>query len=667
MFKKVILLALVLPAFMLSGAYGLEELLFEDFEVVFSAARMEQPIAESPAAITVITEEQIKQSGAMSIPEVLRQVVGLSVIQVTVGEYQISSRGFDKIPGNKMAYLVDGVPMITYAAYDAPVWDLLPITVEDISRIEVIRGPGSSLYGSNAMLGVINVITKDPADTTGGSVAASAGELGTLRATARYGGVTDNYSYRVGANYLAAEEFGPMPILGVLTDQEIDTASAMMKLDYYTGPESTLSLFTGYSQGDGAVAYETTGYMNTSDFMKLDFGIGYNMPGTDFNLYVKYLDIGAVELLGADIPFEELYAQAEVRRTERIGNHTLIGGIEYSHNAVETGLFDRVPGESDQESLDAVAFYLQDDFRVLDQLLLNASMRYDYNEIAEGHFTTRASAIYLPNDMHSLRFTYGTSYRNPNFIEYFYEANMPHTEATLLMLPPPPGETHWYYSVDGREENDPEVAESYELGYRGSLSENLELGANVFYMKVKDFTALLPTEYWDTSYLVPFIGAAPDVPKVINHINTGEAEQYGGEIELRYRLTDWLGGFVNYTYLEPEETKPFIAERLLCTARNRANAGVNFSFDNGLSANLLVHYSDMTRWPLAGAEEWGAGGKADAYTIVNMRIGYELPVGDNLLELSVHAFNLLDEEHSQYPIESAPLTRKVTGTVAYRF
>ena len=669
MVKKVFILGALLGFIAFSGAYALEELLFEEFEVVYSAARMAQPIAESPAAITVITSEDIRKSGARNIPEVLRQVVGLNVVQTSAVDYHLSARGFELIPGIKMAFLIDGLPMITYSAYDAAAWELAPVTLEDIERIEVIRGPGSSLYGSNAMLGVINIITRDPAEYPGGRVSASAGELGTYLGSVRYGGSTGDLSYRVGADYRTMDEFGKRVIDGELkSPKALDAAMANLKMDYSLDGDSKLSLLGAYSQGDVTLQYESTGYMQANDFRKADLGLSYMRPSTELTLYMKYIDLDSVRVQGLDNPFTELHTRAELRHTKELGKHTLIGGVEASNTATETGLFTSVPDETEKETLSALAAYLQDDFRVTDSLLLNASLRYDYHDIAEGRLTTRGSAVYLLNDRHNLRFTYGTSYRNPNTIEYFYEFLQ---EGDVFGTVPP----ELYQPtvlVSGRDDLDPELAESYELGYRGIISDRLEFLTNVFLMNVEGFVAIMPVGMDPV-----MVGGAPlidpatgmPVPETVymDFVNTGDAESVGAEVEVRYMLTDWLGGFVNYTWVNVYETEFGISERLEATPRNRFNAGLDFNLNHGLSANLFLHYSDETEWPDQWKETLGGGGKSDAYTLVNLRLGYIPPVLDDSLEVSVFAFNLFDEKFSQYPIEHAPLERKVVGTLSYSF
>lgn len=138
-----------------------EELSLEDLleiEVV-TAAKKVQKISEAPAAMYVITEEDIKQSGATTIPDVLRIVPGIDVMEITATDFAINARGFNQEMSNKMLVLIDSRTMY-WDFYGLIAWDSFPIALEEIKRIEIVKGPGSALYGANAFSGVINILTK---------------------------------------------------------------------------------------------------------------------------------------------------------------------------------------------------------------------------------------------------------------------------------------------------------------------------------------------------------------------------------------------------------------------------------------------------------------------------------------------------------------------------
>jgi iron complex outermembrane receptor protein len=174
---------------------SLEELL--SLEVI-SAGKREQLLTEIPTAIHVITAEDIRRSQATTIPDLLRQVPGLLVAQEKTGQWAISIRGFNSTDANKLLVLLDGRTLYS-PVYTGVEWDAHDTLLEDVDRIEIIRGPGASLWGANAVNGVINIITKDAADTQGGRVTYDAGRFERGVLGARYGGSfgSDQAQYRV--------------------------------------------------------------------------------------------------------------------------------------------------------------------------------------------------------------------------------------------------------------------------------------------------------------------------------------------------------------------------------------------------------------------------------------------------------------------------------------
>src|SRR5713101_3464731 len=163
---------------------------------VTSPTKHEGKLSETPAAIEVITQEDIRRSGVTSIPEALRMAPGLEVAKVDAHTWAISSRGFNDVFANKLLVLQDGRSVYT-PLFSGVFWDVQDTLLEDIDRIEVIRGPGAALWGANAVNGVINIITKPARDTQGWLVSAGGGTEDRVIAGTRYGGkIGDSAFYR---------------------------------------------------------------------------------------------------------------------------------------------------------------------------------------------------------------------------------------------------------------------------------------------------------------------------------------------------------------------------------------------------------------------------------------------------------------------------------------
>ena len=174
---------------------------------VTSVSKKEQKLSSVAAAIFVITQEDIRRSGATNIPDLLRMVPGLDVAQINTNAWAISARGFNSQFADKLLVLIDG--RAVYTPINGGVyWDTQDVPLEDIERIEVVRGPGGTVWGANAVNGVINVITKGAAVTQGGLLTGGGGTQEQGFGTLQYGGkIKEGTSYRVFAKYLNNDHF----------------------------------------------------------------------------------------------------------------------------------------------------------------------------------------------------------------------------------------------------------------------------------------------------------------------------------------------------------------------------------------------------------------------------------------------------------------------------
>ena len=159
------------------------ELLKEE-ESVSIASRYEQPISKAPSNVYVITDEDIRHSGATDIPTVLRRIPGIEVMQVTGADINVSVRGDNQLQSNKLLVMVDGRSIYNDGQGEMK-WKMLPVTLPEIKRIEVMKGPGSVIYGFNAFDGVINIITKSPGEMKGNTIQFGGGEFGTISSVVR--------------------------------------------------------------------------------------------------------------------------------------------------------------------------------------------------------------------------------------------------------------------------------------------------------------------------------------------------------------------------------------------------------------------------------------------------------------------------------------------------
>ncbi|MDP9053540.1 MAG: TonB-dependent receptor [Acidobacteriota bacterium] len=168
---------------------------------VTSVSKKEQTLSRTAAAIYVITQEEIRRSGATNIPDILRMAPGVDVAQIDANTWAVSIRGFNDRYANKVLVLIDGRTVYTPTT-SGVYWDELDVPSEDIDRIEVIRGPGATVWGANAVNGVINIITKSARVTQGATLSAGGGSQGAAQGFAQYGGTVGKIgAYRLFGNY----------------------------------------------------------------------------------------------------------------------------------------------------------------------------------------------------------------------------------------------------------------------------------------------------------------------------------------------------------------------------------------------------------------------------------------------------------------------------------
>ena len=183
-----------------------EELeLLKEEETVSIATRHEQPISQAPSNVYVITDEDIRHSGATDIPTILRRVPGLDVMQVTGADFNVSARGDNQLFANKILVMVDG-RSIYIDGQGLVFWKSLPVTLPEIKRIEVLKGPASVVYGFNAFDGVINIITKSAQDMKGTTLQFGGGELGTISSSAVQAGSAGKLDYRLSIGHDQAKK-----------------------------------------------------------------------------------------------------------------------------------------------------------------------------------------------------------------------------------------------------------------------------------------------------------------------------------------------------------------------------------------------------------------------------------------------------------------------------
>ena len=625
-----------------------EHLLFQEIPVVVTASRKEQPITEAPATISVITAEDIKYSGATNIPDVLRRVAGIDVMTISARDQQVGVWGFITPINNKLLVLVDGRTMYT-DLYGTILWDLFPVGLEEIDRIEAVKSPASSIYGANAFSGVINIITKTPEQLEGTTLHFTAGERNTLIGTILQAGdmANDRIKYKISAQWDQTNGW---------QDPKEKTARLFRFNGLVTYPlgekgQIALSAGLGHSKDRKLLSGEYTGTITAdveNDYLQLDVKYGTlgfhtfykkEKPSISWPLTVEKA-VWNISTLNAELLHSFNWSK----------KHSLVWGINYRYNSMGKNPFIL---QSYRQHL--WAFFLEDEIKFSDGFRLTLGARYDTHPLVKAHLSPRGSIFFSPSKNHILRFSFAQAYRNPSLVEsYLYIEK----QLSLTLPPPfPPLQIPCPYIFQGNPHLEPEAVTSYEIGYHSTWSRHFQLGMDLFYNRYGHFfsSSRAVTFYQSDEIFPGFPGGVFPKTVLSSFENWGDGWGLGGEINLDFSLNRRVSGFFNYSYqvIKNKDDDPSsvnINEKNRARPENpkhKANAGLRFLFKNGISLNLLAHWVDKTKKVLTDSSGRVSLSPVKVYFLFNPRLGYTFR--KNKAEIAVAVFNLFNNKHYQYP------------------
>jgi iron complex outermembrane receptor protein len=429
-------------------------------ETVLTSSNEEQPISEAPSNIYVIRAKDIEQSGATDLATLLRWIPGISVIERTGGQFNISVRGNNQELANKMLLLIDGRSAYGDTQGVAP-WKALPVSLQEIQRVEVLKGPAASIYGFNAFDGVINIITKTPEEAKGITAQIGGGEFGTIRSTAMFANRHDRLGYRLAYSHDQNQQWRDRDALayradrfnglvdyrlwnqasirvegGLIDSNRLDTASETVRIDI---PNTQSYARIGYEQEDFFVRAFWSRQTNTVDFRPV-------APLTGI------VSVGDASGRSTDIPFDSTTYNVVSQGQHTLGTtHTLIAGFNYRHNSLSSTQITSFSRE------DRLGFYLQDEWRPLKQAWLTAGIRLDLHSEINPTYSPRIALFYSPIANHTIRLSGTIGYRSPTLLETNAEA-----VTTITVF----GFTTTN-TLEGSSNLKPEKIVSYEAEYQG--------------------------------------------------------------------------------------------------------------------------------------------------------------------------------------------------------
>lgn len=428
----------------------IEQLMELEVETVSGASRYEQPVTEAPASVTIVTAEEIQMYGYRTLADILQSVPGFSVTNDRNYRY-VGIRGLG-IPGDygtRFLLLVDGVRQNDTVYQSGYIGYEFLVDVDLIERVEIIRGPGHTLYGANAMMGVINVITRRGRDMDGVEVSGATGSFDTHKGRLSYGKkfaagpemlLSGTFLHSRGEDLYFAEFDSPLTNSGWARGCDRERAgSAFLKVAY-----RDLTLEGGYVKRDKALptapwgtVFNNSGTESKDSSLFLDlkyrrtFENGLDVMGRfSWNQYTydgfyvyDRAAAGERPLLAANIDrVRNSWILGEVQLTREVTeSHKIIGGVEFRDalRMVQQN-YDAHIYLDDRRTTWNVGLYLQDEYRISDTLILNAGIRYDHFATFGDTVNPRVALIYSPFASTNVKALFSTGFRPPSGYELYY-------------------------------------------------------------------------------------------------------------------------------------------------------------------------------------------------------------------------------------------------------
>lgn len=603
----------------------LEELL--DTKVV-AGSRTPEAWPTIPAAVSVVPHEMIRRSGAVRLADALRLAPGLNVSRYVGSSYAISARGFNSTASNKLEVMIDGRSVYT-PLMSGVFWEIQDTMLEDLERIEVVRGPGGALWGSNAINGVVNIVSKSAADTQGGLVFAGVGTEESVVAGVRYGGKIGAATYyrtyfkhhtrddQVFANGANAGD-------GMTQDQ------GGFRLDSTLRGENRLTL-----QGD--LFGNTFGVNGRPDARNSGgnfLGRWTHPVGPDAELQVQaYFDHGR-----RDVPLQfredRKTWDLDVQHHFKVGEqHDLVLGGDYQRSSDDTEQAGRTFIFSPAgRTLERVSFFAQDQLTLIPQrLLLTLGARTERNDYTGWETQPSARLTATLEKGQTLWAGVSRAVRAPTRVD---------TESRFI-----PNPSNGFVLIRGTPDFRSEEVVAYELGYRVQPSPRIFLDVVTYY---SDYTHLRTLEPGPTG-----------LPLLIK--NEREAENYGGAVSVTFQATDTWHLSANYHYLHQKF-------RLSPGSRDTTGASLEANDPPHLatlhSSLTLPHDIDFD-WTLHYVSR-PPNPTFPSYVTLNARLAFH--PGENW-EAAVVGRNLLDARHPEFGggANQTQVQRGFYAQLTYRF
>jgi len=621
---------------------------------VTSAAKRQQPLSDTAAAIHVITREEIRRSGMTTIPELLRLVPGVHVARIDANKWAISSRGFLDRFSNKMLVLIDGRTVYT-PLFAGVYWDVQDTVLEDIERIEVIRGPGATLWGANAVNGVINIVTRDAGDTHGG-LATVAGGTHETQAVVRYGGGTEDLDWRAFARFIDHSAF-LSPAGGDASDA-YDVSRAGFRIDW-TKHETERFTFQGnVYDGDAgeATVLPVLGppyAMPVSSDIALD---GYYLQGqwrhktsdsSSFSLQAYFDSTSRNEIRGTE---DRDTFDVDFNLQKAFRGHNVVWGLGVRRTSDRVGntLHTNLTPASKADML--YSAFVQDDLEFDGgKTRITFGSKFEHNDYTGFELQPNFRVFRKIGNRHAIWAALSRAIRSP--ARAFQDATI-----FLAAFPDPVTTMTTVVGIEGNPNLESEELQAFEFGYRLIGSERVTVDFSTFY---NDYDNLNSMEAG-----LPRIETVPVlfvfVPQLLDNLASGES--FGSELSANWRISDRYRLFFGHTFLDldltadPSSTDLAVELQDGNSPQHQFQVRSYFDVAEDWTLDLAAYYVDEL--PNLGVDD---------YTRVDLRAAWN---PSDRLALSLAFQNILDDEHLEFADFLVPpvlIERSAIAKVSWKF
>jgi iron complex outermembrane receptor protein len=505
---------------------------------VTSVSRRAQRISAAPAAVTLITNDEIRRSGMTTIPDLLRMVPGLHVANIDANKWAVTARGFNGEFANKLLVMIDGRSVYT-PLFAGVFWDVQDALFEDIDRIEVIRGPGGTLWGANAVNGVINIITKPSSESQGLFLEAGGGNQEQGFGSARWGGaLRDDFHYRAyfkgfnrANNELSSGDEANDAWHQVRTGGRIDwnvtpETSFTLQGDYYDGASDSSMIDNPIAFPLGRPATRDVSGWNVLARWTHDFS-----EDSEGSLHFYYDRTKRHEFL-----FEELRQRIDIE-TQHFFRPISWAGITWGAGYRRDwddfqGLTPIVTLKDCCRRTYIASTFVQGEFDVIEDLFrFTIGSKFEYNSFSKFEYQPSVRFLLTPHEEHTFWAAISRAVRTPDRAE----------TDILITTPAGPGTLR---IIEGRRGLDSEKLLAYEAGYRAHPLDWLHFDIATYF---NDYDELVSDEEETETPCAPFATCILE-----SFENRGNAYGWGVETSVTWSHFDWWRVVLNYTYMKLE-------------------------------------------------------------------------------------------------------------------